>query len=164
MCMCKKVRDHDHLSGMYRGPAHNVCNLKAQQLKSNFVPILFHNFSGYDCHLIFEHLINKAIEIGFDKDDIKIIPKSIENFISLKIGCLRFLDSFRFLPSGLDKLAQSVTELPILKENGFDDPLLTKKLAYPYEYFNEENFEQPLNSKKEDFLVLQSKNTHQMRK
>ena len=27
----KKVRDHDHLSGKYRGAAHNECNLQAKQ-------------------------------------------------------------------------------------------------------------------------------------
>ena len=135
-CECKKVRDHDHLTGLYRGAAHNVCNLKAKQIKSSFVPVFFHNFSGYDCHLIFEQLINKAIEIGFDKNDIKIIPKSIENFISLKIGRLRFLDSYRFLPSSLDSLSKSLNDFPILRGQGLDDPMLLKKLAFPYEYFN----------------------------
>ena len=95
--VCKKVRDHDHLTGKFRGAAHGVCNLNVQQQKSNFVPVLFHNFSGYDCHLIFEHLINTSIEKGFKKEDIKIIPKTSENFICLQIGCLRFLDSYRFL-------------------------------------------------------------------
>ena len=128
-CECKKVRDHDHLTGKFRGAAHNVCNLKAQQMKSNFVPIFFHNFSGYDCHLIFEHLINTAIEIGFEKKDIKIIPKSIENFICLQIGCIRFLDSYRFLSTGLDKLALSLNNFPILKTQRLDDPLLVKKIS-----------------------------------
>ena len=86
-CECKKVRDHDHLTGLYRGAAHKNCNLQANKQKSNFVPVFFHNFSGYDCHLIFEQLINTAIEIGFEKNHIKIIPKSMENYISLQIGC-----------------------------------------------------------------------------
>ena len=43
-CECKKVRDHDHLTGKYRGAAHKNCNLQAKQQKSNFVPVLFHNF------------------------------------------------------------------------------------------------------------------------
>ena len=75
----------------------------------------------------------------------------MENYISLQIGCLRFLDSYRFLDSGLDKLAKSLKDFPILKKHKLDDPLLLKKLAYPYEYFNWENFDQPLNLKKEDF-------------
>ena len=39
-----KVRDHDHWTGAYRGPAHATCNLK---LKPNFrIPVFFHNLSG----------------------------------------------------------------------------------------------------------------------
>ena len=149
---CKKVRDHDHLTGKFRGAAHKNCNLQTKQDKSNFVPILMHNFSGYDCHLIFEHLLNSAQQKGFDINKIKIIPKSIENFICLQIGSLRFLDSYRFLPSSsLDNLAKSLSDFPILKKNKLDDPLLVKKLAYAYEYFNESNFKKPLNLKKEDF-------------
>ena len=150
-CECKKVKDHDHLTGLYRGAAHKNCNLQTKQKKSNFVPVFFHNFSGYDCHLIFEQLINTAIEIGFEKEDIKIIPKSMENYISLKIGCLRFLDSYRFLQSSLQKLAESLSDFPILKKNNFYDELLIHKLAYPYEYFNPTNFEKPLDLKKEHF-------------
>ena len=147
----EKVRDHDHLTGKFRGPAHKSCNLNAKQNKSSFVPVLFHNFSGYDCHLIFEHLINKAIEIGFQKHHIKIIPRTVENFISLQIGCLRFLDSYRFLGSSLDSLAKSLNDFPIMRQQQFDDPLLINKLAYPYEYFNPTNFDSKLHLKRKDF-------------
>ena len=34
-----KVRDHDHLTGKYRGPAHNKCNLKCRLQK--FIPAFF---------------------------------------------------------------------------------------------------------------------------
>ena len=54
------VRDHDHLTGKYRGAAHNKCNLNCKKKSSSFVPIFFHNFSGYDCHLIFEDLLTSA--------------------------------------------------------------------------------------------------------
>ena len=56
----EKVRDHDHLTGKYRGAAHNICNINCKQKSSNFVPIFFHNFFGYDCHLIFEELLTQA--------------------------------------------------------------------------------------------------------
>lgn len=49
-----KVQDHNHLSGRYRGAAHNQCNLDFQLPK--YVPIVFHNQSGYDAHLFVKEL------------------------------------------------------------------------------------------------------------
>ena len=40
-----KVRDHCHLTGKYRGPAHQSCNIFVTQIQSNFIPNFFHNFS-----------------------------------------------------------------------------------------------------------------------
>ena len=45
----KKVRDHCHCIGLYRGAAHNNCNLKYRIPRH--IPILFHNLSDYDAHL-----------------------------------------------------------------------------------------------------------------
>ena len=50
----KKCRDHDHYTGKYRGPAHNSCNLMYKVHKS--IPIVFHNGSNYDFHLIIKHI------------------------------------------------------------------------------------------------------------
>ena len=146
-----KVRDHDHLTGKYRGAAHNICNIQSQQRSSSFVPIFFHNFSGYDCHLIFEELLIQAFEKGYEP---KIIPKSMENYVSVQIGCLRFLDSYRFLSSSLDKLVKSLDSLPVMDENGFKDKLFRKKLAYPYEYLNLDNFREPLSLTKDYWSTL----------
>ena len=52
-----KVRDHYHLTGKYRGPAHIECNINVAQDQSNFIPLLFHNFSIDDCHLFFQKVI-----------------------------------------------------------------------------------------------------------
>ena len=54
-----KVRDHDHIIGKYRGATHSKCNFFCKQKSSSFVPIFFHNFSGYDDHLIFEQLLTE---------------------------------------------------------------------------------------------------------
>ena len=143
-----KVRDHDHLTGKYRGAAHNICNINCKQKSSSFVPIFFHNFSGYDCHLIFEELLTEAYNQNYNPT---IIPKSLENYVSVQVGCLRFLDSYRFLSSSLNKLVKSLDNFPIMKLEGMSDDLFKKKLAYPYEYLNLDNFQEPLNLTKEDY-------------
>ena len=83
-------RDHDHLTGKYRGAADNGCDLNCEQKSSSFVPIFFHNFSGYDCHIIFEELLTQAFKNGYEP---KLILQSKENYVSVQAGCLRFLDS-----------------------------------------------------------------------
>ncbi|CAP21366.1 Protein CBG24840, partial [Caenorhabditis briggsae] len=45
-----KVKDHDHWTGLYRGPLCNSCNLLKQ--KNKFIPVFFHNLKGYDSHHI----------------------------------------------------------------------------------------------------------------
>ena len=40
------VRDHCHLTGKFRGLAHNNCNVNTRKAHTSFVPILVHNFSG----------------------------------------------------------------------------------------------------------------------
>ena len=46
----RKVRDHCHYTGKYRGPAHSKCNLNYKIV--NKIPVLFHNGSVYDYHFI----------------------------------------------------------------------------------------------------------------
>ena len=37
-----KVRDDCHLTGKYRGSAHDKCNINVEQQKSISIPLLFH--------------------------------------------------------------------------------------------------------------------------
>ena len=148
-----KVRDHCHLTGSYRGPAHSKCNINVTQKQSNFIPFIFHNFSNYDCQMFFKSLVDKKNnKIRFD-----IIPKTNEEYISVTYGCIRFIDSYRFLSTGLDSLVKNLDEVDfkILKKE-FPDKwqYLNKKLAYPYEYFNSiDDYQKPvINLKKEDFF------------
>ena len=88
-----KVRDHCHLTDKYRGPALNTCNINVKQKDSDFIPFAFHNFSNYDCHMFFKRLV----DLIKDKVKFKFIPKTNEENISVKYGCIRFIDSYRFL-------------------------------------------------------------------
>ena len=148
-----KVRDHCHLTGSYRGPADNTCNINVTQKQSNFIPFIFHNFSNYDCHMFFKKLVDRKK----DKVDFDIIPKTNEEYISVTYGCIRFIDSYRFLSSGLDSLVKILDEddFKILKKE-FPDKwqYLNKKLAYPYEYFNSiDDYKKPVhNLENKDFF------------
>ena len=50
----KKIRDHCHITGKYRGAAHYSCNINLKFTKK--APVIFHNLKGYDSHLIFKEL------------------------------------------------------------------------------------------------------------
>ena len=110
-----KVRDHCHLTGKYRGPAHNTCNKKVKQKDSSFLPFAFHNFSKNDCHMFFKRLV----DLRNDKVTFKNIPKTNEEYISVTYGCIRFIDSYRFLSESLDKLIKKLDEddFKILKKD-----------------------------------------------
>ena len=93
-----KVRDHCHLTGKYRGPAHSICNINVIQKQSNFIPFVFYNFCIYDIHLF----LKKVIDKNKDKVEFEIVPKTKEEYISVTYGCIKFIDSYRFLSSSLN--------------------------------------------------------------
>ena len=44
-------RDHCHITGQYRGSAHQDCNLKLRINPEEFkIPVIFYNLRGYDSH------------------------------------------------------------------------------------------------------------------
>ena len=63
-----KVRDHCHETGKYRGPACKICNLRYKQ--QNFIPVIFHNGSGYDFNLLYNELFKQ----NNDKRKVDNIP------------------------------------------------------------------------------------------
>ena len=81
----EKVRDHCHITGKFRGAAHNQCNLKFKIPKN--LPIIFHNLEGYDGHKIFKEL--KYFEVTID-----VIPKTIKKYMSsIVTRAITFIDS-----------------------------------------------------------------------
>ncbi|RLU19984.1 hypothetical protein DMN91_008543 [Ooceraea biroi] len=140
-----RVRDHCHLTGRYRGPAHSNCNLNYKE--SYTIPIVFHNLFGYDSHFIIKELASNF------KGTIALLPITKEKYISFTKNVneadivfrnhvkLRFIDSLRFLSSSLDKLASFLSkdklnivrsEFSNLSIEDFD--LLARKGVFPYEY------------------------------
>ena len=130
-----KVRDHCHLTSKYRGSAHSKCNINVTQKQSNFIPFIFHNFSNYDCHMFFKKLVDKKKDkVGFDN-----IPKTNEQYISVTYGCIRFIDSYRFLSSGLDSLVKTIVDnshktLGDLKKEIDDNDYILNIVTYIGEY------------------------------
>ena len=49
----RKVKDHCHYTGKFKGAAHNYCNLRYKVPRN--IPIVIHN-AGYDTHFIISHL------------------------------------------------------------------------------------------------------------
>ena len=101
-----KVRDHCQLTGKYRGAAHNNCSIFVTQKQSNFIPFIFHNFSDYYCHLFFKKLVAKKN----DKVKFDIIPKTNQENKSKNYGCIRFIDSYRFLWSSVASLVKTLVD------------------------------------------------------
>ena len=50
----RKVKDHCHYAGKYRGAAQNTCNLRSKVPKE--IPVVFHDGSTYDYHFIIKKL------------------------------------------------------------------------------------------------------------
>ena len=143
-----KVRDHCHYTGLYRGPAHSLCNLRYKI--PSYIPVVFHNLSGYDAHLFIR-------ELGAHTSEMGVIAKNKEDYISFSIKVpvdsyidkngeekdklieRRFIDSFKIMSSSLDSLAKNLVRGG-KKLFGFEDyselqyDLLTRKGVYPYEY------------------------------
>ena len=101
----RKVRDHCHHSGKYRGAAHTLCNL--QYKIPSYIPIVFHNLAGYDTHFFIKELAKWG--------NIRIIAKNTKDYISFSVDVevdkyidkngeecseeitLRFIDSIKFM-------------------------------------------------------------------
>ena len=147
-----KVRDHCHFTGAFRGAAHSWCNLQAKATYK--IPVVMHNFRGYDSHLIM--LAGDFSEFK----RIKCIAHTLEKYMCVDFARFRFLDSLQFLDESLDVLVQLRNDqvlqqqrenkhdadvdvvasvFPLLASEYTHEPqwkrdLLLRKGVYPYEW------------------------------
>ena len=174
-----KVRDHDHLTGKYRGPAHSKCNLSLRiDPYRTPIPVFFHNLKNYDSHhlisaigrteekktavtdkngkpIMYKDSEGKDTEkpVTVTDGSISAIVQNMEKLISFSWGQFRFVDSFAFLNSSLDKLVKNTPkkDLRITRQqypnrcylsqsrrllNDTKFHLVTQKGVYPYEYMD----------------------------
>ncbi|XP_071652904.1 uncharacterized protein [Temnothorax longispinosus] len=145
----KRVRDHCHLPGRYRGPAHSRCNLNYRNVY--VILVFFHNLSSYDAHFIVKKIANDF------EDGVDLLPLTKESYISFskivketqtdggwdRYVKLRFVDSYKFLAVSIETLASylnkdklRITRSEYADLNTEDLDLLTCKGVFPYEYVN----------------------------
>ena len=159
------VRDHCHVTGKYRGSAHQTCNLKLQISAEKIkIPVIFHNLKGYDSHFIINEL-GELIKKGEEGISIKVIAQNAEKYMAFYIGNhLSFIDSFAFMSSSLEKLASNlVNENFIYTKKYFTDPvqfgLVKRKGVYPNDYMDSfSKFNDTELPQREDFYSLLTDN------
>ena len=130
----RKVRDHDHRTGEYRGAAHAKCNLFYYSRR--FLPVIFHNLRGYDSHLI----LQAAYSLNAKK--LTAIPNNMEKFMTFRINDLKFIDSYQFMKASVETLTNNLKDkdpelnnFPNMKAHFKDKTaLLCQKGVYPYEW------------------------------
>ena len=167
-----RVRDHCHITGKFRGSAHQECNLKLTLNPDEIkIPVIFHNLRGYDSHFIMQEIgaivknhtfKNKK---GEEKQmNINAIPNNMEKYMAFMLGKhLTFLDSFQFMSSSLDKLASNLPREAFnytskqFKDKKFD--LIARKGVYPYDYMDSfDKFNEKLPSKEDFYSILNDEN------
>ena len=69
-----RVRDHCHITGKFRGSAHQECNLKLRIKPENLkISVIFHNLRGYDSHFIMQQIgeiSNKHAQVNYCRGKI----------------------------------------------------------------------------------------------
>ena len=154
----RKVRDHCHLTGLYRGAAHNKCNLEFRLPK--FYPVIFHNLEKYDAHLFIKELAEmqdplKRAGVTETNGGIGCIARTEEKYVSFKKEIvvdvffkdgkwrevkreIRFIDSIKFMNDSLEELASNLTSFTDLEHyfEGAQLELVKRKGVYPYDYMD----------------------------
>ena len=73
----KKVRDHCHYTGEFRGAAHSICNLRYKVTKN--ITVVIHNPSTYN-----DHFITKQLPEEFE-GDFECLGENTEKYITFSV-------------------------------------------------------------------------------
>ena len=163
-----QVRDYCHITGKYRGSAHQECNLKLRVNPEEIkIPVIFHNLRGYDSHFIMQEIgkIVKKHTYTNKKGEkcqmnINAIPNNMEKYMAFMLGNhLTFIDSFQLISSSLEKLVSNLPKEALKytskKFNGEKLDLMSQKGVYPYDFMDSfKKFNEKLPSKKEFYSIL----------
>jgi hypothetical protein len=137
-----KVRDHCHVTGIYMGAAHNICNILRNERKK--IPMFCHNFTGYDGHFLIQKL-------GGDEriTHLNALAYNTEKFRTIEVNSYIFLDSLSFLNASLNELMNDLLKnknhnFPIVdqmqlypKKSDNLKKLILRKGVYPYEFVSD---------------------------
>ena len=67
------IREHDHITGKWRGPAHKKCNSRLIIHKQDqCIPVVFHNLKNYDSKLLMQGVAATAIEAALEDARLKL--------------------------------------------------------------------------------------------
>ena len=75
----KKVGDHCHFTGKFRGAAHSICNLHNKV--PGEIPVKIHNDSKYDSHFIIKELAEE-----FRDKEFEYLGENTEKYISFSVS------------------------------------------------------------------------------
>ncbi|CAB4008874.1 Gastrula zinc finger [Paramuricea clavata] len=128
----KKVLDHCHVTGKFRGAAHNSCNLNHKL--TGKIPVVFHNLRGYDGNFIMQGVA----ELG---EKIEVIANNMQKYMSFTVGKqLVFIDSMQFMSSSLEALVKNLNNDRFGRMQsewqGEELEMLLNKGVYPYDYMS----------------------------
>ena len=112
----KKVRDHCHNAGKFRGDAHSICNFHYKVPQE--ISVKIHNGSKYDYHFLIKELTEEF------KGELEYLGENTEKYISFSVPIknehdnnktvtckIKFVDTCRFTPSKLSDIVENLSEI-----------------------------------------------------
>ena len=114
----QKIRDHCHFAGKFRRAVHSICYLNYKVPQE--IPVKIHNGSKNDYHFIIKESAEEF------RGEFEFLGENTEKCISFSIPIkeehdndktitykIKFVDTYRFMPSKLSNLVNNLSEINI---------------------------------------------------